>query len=165
MVCSSRTVSRGPFPAGYHHFGFGTPLVQLIDRFMAAVLLSKQQAAVLNSVVNMGTRRNIRLDISSEASDSRFLENCRLLGLAQRETEVSRLLVRGKTSKEIASNLFISDKTVTKHIQNIFVKASVSNKVNFINKVLGLASCPGLIGVDATSSINCLGDSSIHTTG
>jgi signal transduction histidine kinase/DNA-binding NarL/FixJ family response regulator len=109
-------------------------LIQKIETILASI--SKQQAAVLNSVVNMSTRRSIRFDISSEASDSRFLENCRLLGLTQRETEVSRLLVRGKTSKEIANDLFISDKTVTKHIQNIFGKAAVSNKVNFINKVL-----------------------------
>jgi DNA-binding CsgD family transcriptional regulator len=56
--------------------------------------------------------------------------------LTRRETEISSLIVKGNTYKEIAKELFISEKTVTKHIQNIFGKAGVSNKVELINKLI-----------------------------
>ena len=45
-------------------------------------------------------------------------------------------MVEGQTYKEIATNLFISEKTVNKHIQNMFGKADVSNKVGLINKLI-----------------------------
>ncbi|MEL7585315.1 MAG: ATP-binding protein [Prolixibacteraceae bacterium] len=113
-------------------FSYGE-LSQKIETILANI--SKQQVAIVNSVINLKTRNDARLDISSDASNSKFLENCRLLGLTPREIDISKLLVKGKTYKEIAKDLFISDKTVTKHIQNMFEKAEVSNKVSFINKV------------------------------
>jgi DNA-binding NarL/FixJ family response regulator len=56
--------------------------------------------------------------------------------LTTREIEVAGLIAKGKTYKEIAKELYISEKTVTKHIQNIFGKAGVSNKVELINKLI-----------------------------
>ena len=53
-----------------------------------------------------------------------------------REIEIAKLIIKGNTYKEIASELFISEKTVTKHTQNMFEKANVSNKVGFINKLM-----------------------------
>ncbi|MEK4973612.1 LuxR C-terminal-related transcriptional regulator [Niallia sp. FSL R7-0648] len=38
--------------------------------------------------------------------------------LTKREREVFELLVQDKTTKEIASDLFISEKTVRNHISN-----------------------------------------------
>ncbi|MBK5215166.1 MAG: helix-turn-helix transcriptional regulator [Flavobacteriaceae bacterium] len=60
----------------------------------------------------------------------------RLINLTNREIEIAKLIVKGKTYKEIASELFISEKTVTKHAQNMYEKADVSNKVGFINKLM-----------------------------
>jgi DNA-binding NarL/FixJ family response regulator len=42
--------------------------------------------------------------------------------------EVLRLLARGLTNKEMASALFISPKTVSRHIENIYTKIGVSNR-------------------------------------
>ncbi|MFC3883149.1 LuxR C-terminal-related transcriptional regulator [Bacillus songklensis] len=39
--------------------------------------------------------------------------------LTKREREVFELLVQDKTTKEIASDLFISEKTVRNHISNV----------------------------------------------
>ncbi|MED4016277.1 helix-turn-helix transcriptional regulator [Sutcliffiella cohnii] len=39
--------------------------------------------------------------------------------LTKREREVFELLVQDKTTKEIASELFISEKTVRNHISNV----------------------------------------------
>lgn len=47
-------------------------------------------------------------------------------GLSDREVEVLRLVARGKSNKEIAKSLFISDKTVHHHVLNIYSKIGVS---------------------------------------
>ncbi|WP_370642540.1 LuxR C-terminal-related transcriptional regulator [Brevibacillus sp. DP1.3A] len=48
--------------------------------------------------------------------------------LTNREREVFELLVQDKTSKEIAGQLFISEKTVRNHISNVMQKSGqVSN--------------------------------------
>ena len=48
--------------------------------------------------------------------------------LSEREAQVLRLLAAGKTNREIAEALFISEKTVARHVSNIFDKLGVSNR-------------------------------------
>lgn len=48
--------------------------------------------------------------------------------LTEREVQVLRLVVSGMTNREIASNLFISEKTVARHLSNIFTKLDVSSR-------------------------------------
>ena len=45
--------------------------------------------------------------------------------LTNREKEVFDLLIKNKSTKEIAKELFISDKTVRNHISNVIQKLSV----------------------------------------
>jgi DNA-binding CsgD family transcriptional regulator len=49
-------------------------------------------------------------------------------GLTARELEILRVLATGKTNREIAAALTISDHTVRRHIQNIFAKLGVSSR-------------------------------------
>jgi len=49
--------------------------------------------------------------------------------LTARETDVLGLLVAGRSNPEIADALFISRRTVTTHVTNIFAKLGVSNRV------------------------------------
>jgi DNA-binding CsgD family transcriptional regulator len=49
-------------------------------------------------------------------------------GLTEREVEVLRLLAEGRTNKEIAAELFLSAKTVSRHLSNIFTKIGVSSR-------------------------------------
>lgn len=49
-------------------------------------------------------------------------------GLTDREVEVLRLVAAGKTNKQIASMLVISEHTVGRHVQNIFGKLGVSTR-------------------------------------
>ena len=51
------------------------------------------------------------------------------LGLTRRETEVLRLLATGQTNRQIASTLFISEKTASVHITNILRKLQVRSRV------------------------------------
>lgn len=49
-------------------------------------------------------------------------------GLTAREVEVLRLVAQGKSNAEIASDLFLSVKTVARHVSNIFTKIGVSSR-------------------------------------
>lgn len=61
--------------------------------------------------------------------------------LSKRETEVLEHLGRGLEYREIAETLFISPATVRKHIENIYRKLQVDNKMRAVRK----ASRHGLI--------------------
>jgi DNA-binding CsgD family transcriptional regulator len=49
-------------------------------------------------------------------------------GLTARELEVLRLVAAGKTNRSIAEDLFLSEKTVARHVSNIFAKLGVSSR-------------------------------------
>ena len=49
-------------------------------------------------------------------------------GLTTRELEVLRLVAAGKSNRDIASALVISEHTVARHVQNIFGKLDVSSR-------------------------------------
>jgi len=50
-------------------------------------------------------------------------------GLSLRELQVLRLVASGKTNKSVANELFISERTVDRHVSNIFNKLGVSSRV------------------------------------
>ncbi len=62
--------------------------------------------------------------------------------LSPREHAVLRLLVEGRSNREIAAQLFITVATVKSHIQKIYAKLEVANR----NEALGRALALGLIG-------------------
>jgi DNA-binding CsgD family transcriptional regulator/predicted negative regulator of RcsB-dependent stress response len=49
-------------------------------------------------------------------------------GLTSREVEVLRLIARGQTNRAIARELEISEKTVARHVSNIFIKLDLSTR-------------------------------------
>jgi DNA-binding NarL/FixJ family response regulator len=49
-------------------------------------------------------------------------------GLTGREIQVLRLVAAGRSNREIADELFISEHTVARHVQNIFAKLNVSSR-------------------------------------
>jgi DNA-binding CsgD family transcriptional regulator/tetratricopeptide (TPR) repeat protein len=49
-------------------------------------------------------------------------------GLTGRELEVLRLVAAGRTNREIAATLVLSEHTVARHVQNIFAKLRVSSR-------------------------------------
>ena len=48
--------------------------------------------------------------------------------LTARELEVLRLVAAGLTNRAIAAELILSDKTVARHLSNIFTKLDVSSR-------------------------------------
>jgi DNA-binding NarL/FixJ family response regulator len=62
-------------------------------------------------------------------------------GLSQRETEVLALVALGRSNRAIASELVISERTVERHVSNIFVKLGVSSRT----EAAGFAYANGLV--------------------
>jgi LuxR family maltose regulon positive regulatory protein len=60
--------------------------------------------------------------------------------LTNRELEILELLAQRLRNKEIAAKLFISEKTIKKHLNNIYRKLSVTSRRQALEKavVLGI---------------------------
>lgn len=58
--------------------------------------------------------------------------------LTNREREVFELLVLDKTTKEIAQQLFISEKTVRNHISNVIQKLGVKGRSQAVVELVRL---------------------------
>ena len=71
-------------------------------------------------------------NIARMVAQSFFVKNNNLL--SERETEVLKLLVEGKSYKTISDVLDISLSTVKFHIKNIYIKLQVTSKEDAITK-------------------------------
>ena len=65
--------------------------------------------------------------------DTRFIDDLRRPpalpdGLTNREAEVLRLVASGRSNKDIAAELSLSERTVARHLSNIFTKTGVTSR-------------------------------------
>jgi len=58
--------------------------------------------------------------------------------LTRREQEVAALVARGLTSRAIAADLYLSERTVETHVQHILTKLGLSNRTQIATWVAGL---------------------------
>jgi len=91
------------------------------DGDSAAMELSsaKQTFAELGAVLDLARATELQLERREDAGHSE---------LTPRETEVLRLVATGRTNRAIAASLGISEKTIARHISNIFLKLELANR-------------------------------------
>jgi len=87
----------------------------------------------LFSVRNVTDLAYVSYDITTISKPIRFRS---ALTLARRVTILDELLVQDKTTKEIASELFISEKTVRNHISNAMQKLGVKGRSQAVVELL-----------------------------
>jgi DNA-binding CsgD family transcriptional regulator len=69
------------------------------------------------------------------SAEERILQSCIKYQLTNREKEITLMICKGSSYRQIAEELFISERTVTTHVQHIFDKVKVSNKLELLNKM------------------------------
>ncbi len=107
-------------------------LTQKVESILSAV--SKHKVALLNSAISaLGSHENVQHRIAGD----KFEQNCQIYKLTAREKDIAKLVCEGQKYKTIGNTLYISERTVTKHVQNIFEKVEVSSKVELMNKLEG----------------------------
>ena len=73
----------------------------------------------------LARRARVRLTAGTNQREADGAGRC---GLSQRELEVLTLVVAGHTNREIASALYITNKTASAHVSHILTKLGVSNR-------------------------------------
>ncbi len=106
---------------------------ELIAKIDSILLnLEKQRIALINSAY-----KNLQKvsDLTKTDSQHKFEINCQRYNLTTREIEIINLIAKGATYKSIGELLYISDKTVAKHVRNIFEKVDVKKQVELLSKL------------------------------
>lgn len=107
-------------------------LLQKIESILSNT--RRQRMAVLNNAAKHISKSEV---LQVFQNPETFERNSKLYNLTSREKDIAKLVCEGCKYKDIGEKLFISERTVTKHVQNIFEKAGVTNKIELINKLEG----------------------------
>jgi HD-GYP domain-containing protein (c-di-GMP phosphodiesterase class II) len=101
------------------------------DRPYRRAMLPADARTELGEMVGAGTLEKRTVDAVLEAAGAAplTLRQGHPAGLTDREVEVLRLLAQGRTNKEIAEALVVTEKTAGHHVQHIYAKAGVSTRV------------------------------------
>ncbi|HEY9340367.1 MAG TPA: response regulator, partial [Hanamia sp.] len=108
--------------------------------FSIRELIQKMESILKNVEKQKESLRNTGLKLMNQPAFVQnnidiFEQNCNLYNLTSRERDIAKLICQGYKYKNIGETLFIAERTVTKHAQNIFEKTEVKNKIELINKL------------------------------
>jgi ATP/maltotriose-dependent transcriptional regulator MalT len=119
--------------AAFARLALGRALVAAGDRTAAITVLreAEQDFGRCGSLrARDEARRELRkLGARAEPRGPAAGEDSGVGALTKREREIANLVTDRMTNREIAAELFLSDKTVESHIRNIFMKLGVSSRV------------------------------------
>lgn len=100
------------------------------ERLIASEIQLLSWNEQLQEEVNKRTR-----ELEQITKEERFYKNCKHYQLTSREEEIALLIYKGYSHKQVAEALFIAERTVAKHVQNIFEKVNVSNRIELSRKL------------------------------
>ncbi|MEI2395015.1 helix-turn-helix transcriptional regulator [Paenibacillus phytohabitans] len=105
-----------------------------MDDYIAGEIDSEPQSALQSFLRSRSDAQPMRRTVSAvKLLNSAALKTPKEeWGISPREEEVLELIILGKTNKEIASALFISEHTVKNHLSRIFTKMNVTDRSQII---------------------------------
>ncbi len=106
-----------PYEAARARFALGCALRELGDDETG----TREVAEARSAFAKLGA-------VPAERAAARLLGTEHPAGLTDREVEVLRLVARGSSNPEIAASLVLSEKTVARHLSNIFTKLGVGSR-------------------------------------
>ena len=123
-----------PYPAAYAAWRLGEASLEAGDRDGAAAALREAHATAVDlgarplatAVEALATRGRVDLSPAPEASAAPPPSDP--FGLTRREREVLALVATGRTNRQIADELFISENTAGVHVSNILGKLGVASR-------------------------------------
>ncbi|HUH07486.1 MAG TPA: response regulator transcription factor, partial [Egibacteraceae bacterium] len=115
--------------------------IRLPDEEMIAIPIEPERVAV---AVGPGQPGGERVDLRARVGGGPAVPTASRFGLSPRENSVLLVLAEGRTNREIAERLFISERTVAVHVRRILAKLRVSGRV----EAAGLAIRLGLVPDD-----------------
>ena len=95
--------------------------------------LKNQKIAFIQHATNSMNNGHIGKQINGKVLS--IEEKCKKLSFTVRESEVAILTIQGKSYKDTADKLYISEKTVSKHISNIYKKLDINSKIELMKKL------------------------------
>jgi DNA-binding CsgD family transcriptional regulator len=116
-------------PSSFHHVPELADFAQRVTKPLGAKRVAELMAE--GAELDLGqaaTYARQQIDVARREPSPRARQP-RPGGLSRREIEVLRLVSEGRTTGEIATQLFISARTAEHHIQNIYTKIGVSSRV------------------------------------
>jgi len=101
------------------------------ERPFRPALRPRDVRAELGALVRDGRldKRSVNAVLETAGAAAVQVRQGRPAGLSEREVEVLRLLAQGRTNKEIARALVITEKTAGHHVEHIYAKTGVSSRV------------------------------------
>jgi two-component system, NarL family, response regulator LiaR len=109
------------------------------------VLKTAEMADLYRALVEVAAGRTaFDAGVLGRAAQQREAHSSLVEGLTDREIDVLSLAARGLTNKQIGAELFISDRTVQGHLQNVYQKLGVTTRTEAVMVALSR----GLIALD-----------------
>ncbi|WP_238153089.1 helix-turn-helix transcriptional regulator [Kribbella speibonae] len=110
-------------------FGYGYVYEQAWSRIrLSAALRAAGRVAEANEQTALAADVGRELNARPLLEEAGGVDNGGASALTSRETEVLRLLAEGRTNRQLARELYISEKTVSVHVSNILAKLGVRSR-------------------------------------
>jgi NarL family two-component system response regulator LiaR len=107
-------------------------------------LLKDTDAEELHRAIRGAAEGRVQLASGFSGARTSRIRRAASEALTERETEVLKLLARGKSNRQIASELFVEEKTVKAHVSSILRKLGVQSRT----QAALYAVRTGLVGLD-----------------
>lgn len=92
-----------------------------LDRLLAAIDAAKDGATYLDPQIARLVLNNLKVPANEK--------DPKIANLSERETEVLKLIVEGKSNNEIGEELYLSTNTIKTHVRGIMNKLAVDDRV------------------------------------